>query len=709
MLTFVLRGWGQMALPAGWLLASVGPAPAEGPRPTLSASPSSAGSAIPVLTNALQVLELSPEQAKANLGVQICGRVTCYDHGRVLFVQDQTSGVFLYYTGDRLPIRQGEAVQVSGLAKMGRYSPIIDSPTIKPEETGPTIKPRPISLGQVYLGGLDAQWVEFTGVVRTQTILDNRFRLELADPPYRIPVWIPNYQGYEALRLPGSLVRICGVVGACVSDRHQLEGFQVFANTLADIAVLRPPPGEPFSMPVRLISNLKTHYFRRDDLARARVHGTITLVRLGRGFFVQDATGGLEVQTQAPPDGLRPGTAVDVVGYLTPGLVASRLEDALVRVLGTNALPQPAPSSSDELFSGRHDNQLVQIDASFLGRVSMASNYLALALQDGGHYLSAVLEAPGAPAELTGLEPGCRLRLVGVCHREAELGTGPVVSVLLRYPSDVQVVAPAGSRRAVSSQALAAAAILATMGLMVALWFLHHQRGRTEATLRTQATLQAEMRRSEQQLRRSLEERERFGRDLHDDIIQSIYAAGLSLEECRRVVRQSPERAEERIATAIQMLNNSIRSVRDFIAGLEPKVLNGREFKTALKSLALTSGDGPNQVQLKVEPTAANSLTSSQATQLLRIAKEAISNSLRHGHAATVTVSLRPVSAGIRLEVHDDGLGFDPGAVGNTGQGLRNIATRARDVGATLEIISARGQGCHILVTVPPRNTNDLD
>src|SRR5262249_10473117 len=150
--------------------------------------------------------------------------------------------------------------------------------------------------------------------------------------------------------------------------------------------------------------------------------------------------------------------------------------------------------------------------------------------------------------------------------------------------------------------------------------------------LEVQAALQSEMRQGEQQLRRSMEERDRIGRDLHDDIIQSIYAVGLNLEDCRRVIKQSPQQAEERIGSAINTLNNTIRNVRGFLSGLEPKVLNGREFKTALKSLALTSGDN-HPFQIEVDAAAANSLTSVQATQLLHIAKEAMSNSLRHAQA----------------------------------------------------------------------------
>ena len=251
------------------------------------------------------------------------------------------------------------------------------------------------------------------------------------------------------------------------------------------------------------------------------------------------------------------------------------------------------------------------------------------------------------------------------------------------------------------------ATVLAGGGLAGALWYIRKQRRRTEGVVQLQATLQAEMRQSEQQLRRSMEERERIGRDLHDDIIQSIYAVGLNLEDCRRVIRETPQQAEARLVSAISVLNTTIRSVRGFLAGLEPKVLNGREFKTALKSLALTSGEGPTQFQIDVDPTAANRLSSVQATQLLHIAKEAMSNSLRHSKASLATVSLHPISTGFRLEVRDNGSGFNSESIEVGGHGLRNMTARAREIGADLQIISAPGNGCRIVVNIPQRNLNE--
>ena len=90
------------------------------------------------------------------------------------------------------------------------------------------------------------------------------------------------------------------------------------------------------------------------------------------------------------------------------------------------------------------------------------------------------------------------------------------------------------------------------------------------------------LRQSELQLRRSLEERIRIGRDLHDGIIQSIYAVGLGLGECRRLVHDHPP-AEQRLERCIAELNSVIRDVRNFIGGLEPEALQESGVRPALE------------------------------------------------------------------------------------------------------------------------------
>jgi signal transduction histidine kinase len=658
-----------------------------------------------VLTNALQILRLPPDLAKEGLSARLHGVVTFYEHGSVLFVQDPTAGVFVYYQGNRLSIQPGDFVKVVGRAKPGRYSPIIDEPSIEPAPSGPPIQPRPSSLAQIYLGGLDAQWVELVAVARGVVATDHWLGLDLVDPPHRITVWIDEHEGPAKAPVPGSLVRVRGVVGT-LSERGRLEGFQIFANTSADVTVIERGPADLFLAPLRPVGELRAHAGRSLGAGPLRVRGTVIHSRSGRVLYLQDESGGLEVRTRAAVDALEPGTVVEAAGFPGPVLQPPVLEDAQVRLLATNAPPEALRLEGAGLFNEQHDSRLVTLEGIYQGMGNSTSNTQAVILQSGGFLISATMEAARPPDAWLALASGTRLRVTGVCRAGGEIRKGASAAVLLRVPSDLTVLGRPAAPRSAGSQAAVAAFVLLGGALGVALWALYRQRSRAEHTLQLQVALQAEMREGEQQLRRAIEERERIGRDLHDDIIQSIYAVGLSLENCRRIVRESPQQAEPRLVSAIHTLNNTIRSVRGFITGLEPKVLNGREFKTALKSLALTSGDGPTQFQIEVDPAAANRLTSTQATQLLHIAKEAMSNCLRHARASNVAVSLVPAGPDIRLEIRDDGVGFEPGAATGGGQGLKNMSARAGEIGASVQFVSATGRGCCILVTVPQGNSN---
>ncbi len=662
-----------------------------------------------LLTNAEQVLLLPRKQIEdGKTPVRVCGMVTYYEPGVLLFVQDGTAGVFVYHTGERLGLQAGQYVEVTGIATAGLYSPIIASPKFRPLEVGPTILPRPVSMAEIELGGLDAQWVEVSGLVRELRTLPGRFGFEISAPPHRITVWVAQHEGYDRMRLIGSYVRVRGVVATSFADQGPLTEFKVLANKLSDVTMVQEAPENPFAEPLLAIRNLRGHEARRLIPGQVRTKGIVTLCWPGRALFIQDADAGLEVQARESIDDLRPGDAVEVVGFPGPVLGARVLEDALIRKLATEPVPKAMHVSTEELFGSDHGLELVEIEADLLGCSGSSSNLWTFVLQSHDRYLTALVPGSGSARESAAIPPGSRLRLTGVCVREpAFAGADPKVRLLLRSPSEIHVVSapPTLSGRAMA--VVAAIATVATVGLLLALWHIGKQRSRTAHILRTQISLEAEMRQNERQLRRSMEERERMGRDLHDDVIQSIYAAGLNLEDCRRVVHKSPDQADARLTSAIETLNSSIRHVRGFLTGLEPKVLNGREFKTAVKSLALTNSDDPTQFQLEVDSTAANRLTPAQATQLLHIAKEAMSNSVRHACASTLVVSLLPTSTGLRLEVFDNGAGFNPEALGATGHGLRNMTARAREIGADLQIVSSVGQGCRILVNVPQRDANE--
>src|SRR5689334_20144293 len=103
----------------------------------LHAASLSEPSQAPTITNAAQLLALPPEQAALGLPVRLRGMVTYYEPPLLLFVQDETGGVFVYDTGPSRDVKSGQYVEVTGLSNQGRFTPIVDGPAIRTLKTGP--------------------------------------------------------------------------------------------------------------------------------------------------------------------------------------------------------------------------------------------------------------------------------------------------------------------------------------------------------------------------------------------------------------------------------------------------------------------------------------------------------------------------------------------------------------------------------------------
>jgi PAS domain S-box-containing protein len=210
----------------------------------------------------------------------------------------------------------------------------------------------------------------------------------------------------------------------------------------------------------------------------------------------------------------------------------------------------------------------------------------------------------------------------------------------------------------------------------------------------------------ETDLRKALEERERIGQDLHDGILQSLYAVGLGLEACKPLLHR--ERRKKTTATltsaleqAIVQLNQVMREVRNFIAGLESDLLRGRDLPAALRSLAGSLQSASTRIRLAVDDRATQILSTDHALHILYVAKEALSNSLRHSHPRQIVISLKRLKQSVRLTVHDDGVGFRPDRTRGVGHGLANMAARADKIGGRLAIRSKPNHGTWVIFDLP--------
>ncbi len=202
-------------------------------------------------------------------------------------------------------------------------------------------------------------------------------------------------------------------------------------------------------------------------------------------------------------------------------------------------------------------------------------------------------------------------------------------------------------------------------------------------------------------LAQALEEKIALGRDLHDGIIQSLYATGLNVETVRALVKSRPDEAEQRLDQMRTGLNATIRDVRAYLVGLAPDNLRRAGFAQAL-SAAITelAKDRNTALELTIDHEVAGQLPPEHAIEALQIAREAVSNALRHGRATAITLRLGRVGSDISLQVADNGSGFDP-ARSAAGHGLGNMRARAARLAATLTVESTPGHGARISLKFP--------
>ncbi len=208
-----------------------------------------------------------------------------------------------------------------------------------------------------------------------------------------------------------------------------------------------------------------------------------------------------------------------------------------------------------------------------------------------------------------------------------------------------------------------------------------------------------------------LRERERIGRDLHDGIIQSIYAAGLHLERAASEAEAAPGRTRERIGTVMGELNRITGDIRSTIFDLRSGELESRDAEAIVLAVA-DELQAHTLVTLDVrsEGMYRPRLRPEQAEQLHHLVTEAFSNILRHAHARRVEVRMSCTQRRFTLDISDDGAGFDPDAPASRGrrgeaQGLANIRRRAELLSATLGIESAPGRGTRLSLTMPVATT----
>lgn len=200
-----------------------------------------------------------------------------------------------------------------------------------------------------------------------------------------------------------------------------------------------------------------------------------------------------------------------------------------------------------------------------------------------------------------------------------------------------------------------------------------------------------------------IDERLRISRDLHDGIVQALYAISLSLEDVPDLIAEDPADASARVDRAIDRLNVSIRDIRAFILGL-----GAGESSTLAEGLLQVAAELPQVAgrRLELDLSAAGEvgarLSAEASHELVQVAREALSNVARHSGASEIRLAIAEADGRAELVVSDDGGGFDASKRARPGHfGLANLRDRAAAIGAELTIDSRPGEGTSVRLAVP--------
>src|SRR3954465_3660533 len=213
-----------------------------------------------------------------------------------------------------------------------------------------------------------------------------------------------------------------------------------------------------------------------------------------------------------------------------------------------------------------------------------------------------------------------------------------------------------------------------------------------------------------------IEERNRLARELHDSVTQRLFGVALAVESAATLLERDPPPAAEGAARRPQLAaaaageelervrelaRAAMEELRAVVFELRPASLEAEGLASVLRKHV----DVLRRVSARpIEPTVGNPppLRAEQAAQVFRIAQEALQNALRHAAAEHIEVRLEDGSGLLVLSVADDGRGFDPAARGVRGRrlGLTSMEERAAELGGTLAIDSAEGEGTRVRLEV---------
>jgi signal transduction histidine kinase len=203
-------------------------------------------------------------------------------------------------------------------------------------------------------------------------------------------------------------------------------------------------------------------------------------------------------------------------------------------------------------------------------------------------------------------------------------------------------------------------------------------------------------------------EQQRIGRDLHDGVCQYLAAIGFTASMLKQKLEKESNALAEVAGEIVKLLQDAAVRTRDFARGLSPVDRDEGGLESALDEFATSTAKLVGISCSFICPAPIRIRDNRFAVHLFRIAQEAVSNALKHGHAKTVVIALEIGDGLCSLRISDDGVGFDPSTLEKKGMGLSIMRYRARVLGGQLEIQPNYPSGMVVSCTIEDENQGEL-
>jgi signal transduction histidine kinase len=648
----------------------------------------------PSLDTIEQLREITPAQADKHYPIHLRGVVTFSDWeaDRGMFLQDDTAGVYVGLPTADIPV--GEEVEVTGTTTAGDFVPMMLAKNIRFLGQKALPAPHIDSYEQLASGREDSQWVETRGVVRSVIpSTKDRTRVDLLIEGQRLTALVGHLDVTNAQKLVCAEVRIRGVCRTRFNRKRQLRAPFLSVTSVHDIIIEKPAPGNPVAVPMASLLQFNSEgYYGR----RVEVRGVVTEQK-ANSIFIQDHGAGLYIKS-VQDTAVQPGDVLQVTGFPVLGQYAPVLEDAVFERVGRAAPPLPVSLNIDQLLTEDYDRILVRLKGRLINVVERPDEEV-LVLEAENMILSAHLDQSKVDARIRELKTGSELELSGVClpqpveNWNPSLPTQPeAFQLLLRTADDIVVLAtPSWWTLSRLCWVLGVLGVVLLAGFM---WVIVLDRRVRQQTAIIQQKLQREA---------VLEERTRIAREFHDTLEQELAAITIQLDTVSAQFNDAPKVARQLLEVARTMSRRSLFEARRSVWDLRSHLLENSNLVHAIAEVCkLTAANSHLRIDVQTsgEP---RKLAAPVENNLLRIAQEALANAIKHAQAAQITVKLNFEPAAVSLRVCDDGIGFDTtshATIYGGHFGLLDMSERAEKIGGKFSMVSAKGQGTEIIVSV---------